>query len=75
MGAGDHVDGDQLAYFLGGGSSGIGGGLHRAYIATDHDGDQTTAYDLLAHQLDVGGFDHGIGSFDRADQAFGLDHS
>ena len=69
------MDGDQLPHFFGGGSAGIGSGLHSAHIAPDHDGHQAAAYLLLAHQLDIGGFDHGIGGLNGADKALRFDHT
>ena len=69
------MDGDQLAHLFCGGCAGIGGGFHRAHIATDHHGHKTAAHLLLAHQLDICGFDHGIGGLNCADEAFCFDHA
>ena len=57
------------------GGAGIGRGLHGAHIAAHHDGDVPCADVLLADENDVGGFDHGIGCFDRSDETFGFDKS
>ena len=46
------MDGDQLAHLLSGGSAGVGGRLHSAHVAPDHDGHKAAAHLLLAHQLD-----------------------
>ena len=54
--------------------TGIGCSLHGAHIASNHDGDETCANILLPHEYDVGSLDHGVGRFDRADQALCFDH-
>src|SRR5699024_3021408 len=43
VGPGNDVDADQLAHTGGGGGAGVGGGLHGAHVAADHDGHQTAA--------------------------------
>ena len=57
------------------GSAGIGRRLNSAHVAPHHHGDQSGTDLLIAHQADICGFDHGIGSLNRAHQAFGLHHS
>lgn len=53
----------------------VGGRLHRAHVAPHHDGHQAAAHLLLAHQLHVGGFHHGVGRLDGAHQSFCLHHT
>ena len=69
------MDGDDLADLPGGDGAGVGGGLHRADIATDHDGDQPAADLLTPDEADVGGLDHGVGGLDGAHQPPGLDQA
>jgi len=54
---------------------GVGRGLDRAHVAAHEDGDVARADVLLADELYVGGLDHRVRGLDRADEAFGLDHS
>src|SRR5437588_5973500 len=68
----DDVDGDDLADLAGGDRTGVGGGLDRADVAADHDGDQPAADLLAPDEADVGGLDHGVGRLDGAHQAPGL---
>jgi len=75
MGAGDDVHADEFADLLGGGGTGIGGGLDGADVATDHDGHEAAADLDAADEGDVCGLDHGIGGFNGADEALGFDHS
>ena len=51
VGPGDHMDADQLPNLFRGGSAGIGGSLHSAYIASDHHGHKAAPYLLLAYQI------------------------
>ena len=64
----DHVHRDQLADAPRGGGAGVGRGLHRADVAAHHHRDVARADVFLADQHDVGGLDHGVGRFDRADE-------
>jgi hypothetical protein len=73
--AGNNMHADQFADASGRGGAGISCRLHRAYIAPHKHGHISGADVFLAQQLHVGCFDHGIGRFDSADKAFGLDHS
>src|SRR5438067_712072 len=75
VGAGDHVHRDDLADLSGGHGPGVGGGLDGAHVAPDHDGDQPAADLLPPDQSDVGGFDHGVGGLDGADEPSGLDEA
>ena len=65
----------QLADALCGGGACIDSGLNSADIATDHDGHEAGADLLLADQMNISCLDHGIGCFDSADQAAGLNHT
>ena len=67
------MDRDQLADAARGGGAGVGRGLHRADVAAHQHGDVAGADVFLADQRDVGGLDHRVGGFDRADEAFGFD--
>ena len=58
-----------------GGSACVDSGLDSADIAADHDGHEAGADLLLADQMNISCLDHGIGCFDSADQAAGLDHA
>ena len=70
-GPGNDVDADQFADAAGRGGARVGGGLDRADIAAHHARMTSPApTNLLAGQHHVGGLDHGVGSFDRADQPF-----
>src|SRR5512140_2505418 len=71
----DDMDRGQLADTLGRGSTGIRGSLHRADIAAHHHGHVPAADIFTADQGDIGGFDHRIRGFDRADQSLRLYHS
>src|SRR5262249_32929736 len=75
VGAGDDVDRDQLAHALGRGRAGIGGGFPRTHVAAHHHGPQAAAHVFAADQRHVGGFDHGVGGFDRANQPLGFHHA
>ena len=52
----------------------VGGGLHGPDVTADQDGHVPGANVFLGDEDDVGGLDHCIGCFDRADQAAGFDH-
>lgn len=54
---------------------GVGGRLYRAHVAPHHDGHQAAAHLLLAHQLHVGGFHHGVGRLNSAHQSLCLHHT
>src|SRR5689334_7694534 len=69
------MDRRQLAHAPGSRCAGICCRLDRAHIAAYHDGDKSTAYIFRANQNHIGSLDHRVGGFNRADQAFGLDHS
>src|SRR5262249_49912814 len=69
------VDRHQFTDALCRGGSGICGGFHSTDIAAYHHSHQPTANIFTADEGHVGSFDHGIGSFDRADETFGLNHS
>src|SRR5476651_259401 len=71
----DDVDRDELAYAARGGGARVGGGFHRAHIATAHDRDVAGADVFLADQDHVGGLDHRVRGLDRADQAARFDES
>ena len=65
----------RAADALCGGGACIDSGLNSADIATDHDGHEAGADLLLADQMNISCLDHGIGCFDSADQAAGLNHT
>jgi len=74
--AGDDADTDDFAERLGGGASGLGGGLDGGDIAGDANRDHGVAD--LGHRSDdfhVGGFEHGVGRLDEGDEAACFDHS
>ena len=75
MRARDDVNADQFTDAARGGGSGVSRGFDRANIAAHEDGDITAADVFAANQHDVSRFGHGVGGFDRADEAFRLDHS
>ena len=65
----------ELADALCGGSACVNSGLDRADVAANHDGDQAGADLGLADEVDVCSLDHGVGSFNGADEAAGLNHT
>ena len=69
------MDGDQLAHLLSGGSAGVGGRLHSAHVAPDHDGHKAAAHLLLPHQQYVRRLYHGVGCLNGPYQALGFHHS
>ena len=69
------MDGEELADPFRGRRACIGRRLDRADVAAYHDRDQSAADMHLADQGDIRGLDHGVGRFDRADQAFGFHHA
>ena len=75
MGRGDHMAAVKLADALCSGSACVDSSLDSAHVAADHNGDQTGADLLLADEMNVSRLYHGVGCFDGADEAAGLDHS
>ena len=71
----DNVYAEQFANALRSSSTSVGRSLDSADIAADHDGHEAGADLLLTDQMNVCCLDHGIGCFDSADQAAGLDHA
>src|SRR5215475_4892758 len=71
----DDMHRDQFADSASRRGAGVSGRLDRADIAANEDGHVTRANVLLADQLNIGGFDHRVSGFDRADKAFSLDHA
>src|SRR5262244_659 len=71
----DDMNRDQFADSPGGGGAGVRGRFDRADIPANEDGYVARADVLLADQLNIGGFDHRVSGFDRADKAFRLDHA
>jgi hypothetical protein len=71
----DDMNRDQFANSPGGGGAGVRGSFDRADIAANEDGHVARANVFLADQLNIGGFDHRVSGFDRADKAFRLDHA
>ena len=69
------MDADQFADPPGRGRTRVRSGLDRADIAAHHDADQPGADKLLAGQHHVGGFDHGVGSFDCSHQTLCLNQA
>ena len=51
------------------------GRLHRRRVATEADRNETAANALHAQQVDASRFGGGVGSFEDADQALGLDET
>ena len=75
VGAGNHMDCNQLADPAGGSSACIRGGLHRCDISADQHGDQP-GFDVFASdQSHVGGLLHRVRGFYGADQTARLNHS
>src|SRR6266511_915640 len=71
----DDMHRDQLAHPPRGGGAGVRGRFDSAYVAANEDGHVARSDVLLADQLDIGGLDHRVSGFNRADKAFGLDHA
>ena len=65
----------DLAHLLRGAGAGVHSGLDSAHVAADHHGHQAGADLLIADQSNIGGLGHSIGSLNRANQTFGLDHT
>ena len=66
---------NQLAHLFRCRRAGVRGSLDRAYIAPNHDGYKASAHLLLAHELHVGGFHHGVCRFNGAHQSLCFDHT
>jgi hypothetical protein len=75
VGSGNYVYRDQLAYAIGGGGTGIGGGFYGTYVAANHYGYQAAAYVFFANQGNVCRLNHGISRLNRTYQTLGLNHS
>ena len=59
----NYVHGNEFADAARGGCAGIRRGFYRAYVTAHHHRDVARADIFLADQDDVGGLDHGVGSF------------
>jgi hypothetical protein len=71
----NYVNTNQLADSPRGCCSGIRCGFNRAYISTDKNRYIPGADVLFSQECDVCCFDHRVGSFHCANEAFGLNHS
>src|SRR5262249_6293329 len=71
----DDMNRDQFADSPSGGGAGVCGRFDRADIAANEDSHVSRADVFFADQLNIGGFDHRVSGFDRADKAFRLDHA
>ncbi|EZH78035.1 hypothetical protein AT59_22960 [Aeromonas hydrophila AD9] len=72
---GDDQRGHHFTDALCGFHAGVHRGFHGPYVAFHHGGDQARADVLIADQLDVGGFAHGIRRFNAGHQAFGFNQT
>lgn len=70
MGPGNYVDAYQFTNAAGSSRTRVRRSFHRADVPAHHHADQSSADKLLTSQDHVGGLDHGVGSFNRADQTF-----
>jgi hypothetical protein len=75
MWSGNDVNTDQFAYSTSRGSAGICGGLNGAHIAANKNGHVARADILLAQELHIRSFDHGVRSLNGSDETFGFDHT
>jgi hypothetical protein len=73
--AGNDVNTYQFAYSSCRRCSGVGSRLNRANVSTYKDRHVAGADIFFSQELNIGSFDHRVGSFDGADETFGLDHS
>jgi hypothetical protein len=75
MGRGNDMNAIQFPHALCCRCAGFNSRLDCAHVAANHHGDKTGADLFLADQMDVCCLDHGVGSFDGADQASGFNHT
>jgi hypothetical protein len=71
----DHVHANQFTHSSRGCCACVRRGFDCANIAAHEHGHVTGTDVFFSEQLHVRRFDHRVGRFDRADEAFGLDHS
>ena len=72
----DHLQGNGVVCAMrGGGSTRIGGGLDGGDVAFDEGRDEAAAHLFPPGEGDVRGFQHGVGRFEKSDEAFGFDHA
>ena len=71
----DDVDRYELAYAAGCSGSCIGSGFNRGYVTADDSRYESGTDLFVSDKLDVGGLDHGVSGFNRADETFGFDHA
>lgn len=71
----DHMHRYQFTNALCGGCTGISSCFDSTDVASNHDGDVSSANIFGSDQVDIRGFYHRVRGFDRADQPFRFYHS